>query len=77
MRLEVVNLPADQAGGVEDAVAAVHHVVVERQDHQRRVGHDAAELARIERGERHRLPLSKGVEAGQDVGGVQDLQGGR
>ena len=77
VRLEIVDLPADQPRGVEDAVTAVHHVVVERNHHQRRVGDDAAELARVERGELHRLARAQGAEAGQDIGGGQDLQGGR
>ena len=38
---------------------AVDHVVVERQHHQRGIGHDAAELARVERPVLHRLPDPK------------------
>jgi hypothetical protein len=37
VRVEIVDLPVDDAGGVEDAVAAMHHVVVERNHHQCRV----------------------------------------
>ena len=38
-----------QCGGVEDGVAAVHHVIVERQHHERGVGDDAAEDAGVHR----------------------------
>ena len=69
-------LPVDEPRGVEDAVAAMHHVVVERNHHQRRVGDDAAELAGVERGEGHRLAFAQRAEAGQHVGGGQHLQVG-
>ncbi len=49
MRIEVVDPAVDDAGGVEDAVAAMDHVIVEGNHHQCRVGDDAAELARVER----------------------------
>ena len=49
MCLEIVDPAVDQAGGVEDAVTAMDHVVVERDHHQRRVGDDASELTGIER----------------------------
>ena len=49
MRIEVVDPAVDDAGGVEDAVAAMDHVIVERDHHQRGIGDDAAELARVER----------------------------
>ena len=48
VRFEVVDLAVDQARSVEDPVAAMHHVIVERQHHQGRVGDDAAQLAGIE-----------------------------
>src|SRR5438309_1185028 len=41
--LQVVDLPVLDGRGIEDAVPAVHHVIVERDDHQRGVGHDPAE----------------------------------
>ena len=31
VRLEIVDAPVDEAGRVEDAVTAVHHVIVERE----------------------------------------------
>ena len=77
MRLEIVDPAADEPGRVEDAVATVDHVVVEREHHQRRVGDDAAELTGVERGVCHRLASAKRVEAGEHVGGVQHRQGGR
>ena len=40
MRVEVVDLPIDDPRGVEDAVAAMDHVIVERDHHHRRVGDD-------------------------------------
>ena len=49
MRLEVVNLVRRRCGRIEDAVAAMHDVVVEREHHQRGVGDDALQLAGIER----------------------------
>src|SRR5437879_7979363 len=59
MRLEIVDLAALDSRRVEDAVPAVHHVVVERKDHQRGIRHDPAELARVERPVLHRLPDPK------------------
>src|SRR2546427_6925032 len=56
MRLEVIDLAGLDRRGVEDAVPAVHHVIVERDDHQRGVGHDPAELAGVERPVLDRLP---------------------
>ena len=47
MGFEIVNPAVDQAGRVEDAVSAMHHVIVERNHHQRRFGDDAAQLARV------------------------------
>ena len=55
-------LAVHDGGGVEDPVAAVHHVVVERQDHERGIGHDPAELARVERPVLDGLAASGGAE---------------
>src|SRR5262249_13922520 len=63
--------------GVEDAVAAVHHVVVERDDHQRGVGHDSAELARVERPVLDRLAGPERPELVDYVTGRQHWQSGR
>ena len=76
MRFEIVDAPVHEPGGVEDAVAAMDHVVVERDQHQRRIGDDAAELARIERVELHRLPRPQRAQAAQHVVGVQHPKGG-
>ena len=67
MRFEIVDLPVDDAGGVEDAVAAVHHVIVERNHHQRRIGDDAAKLAGIERRVLDRLLRAQGAQLVEDV----------
>ena len=48
-------------------MAAVHHVIVERDHHQRRIGDDAAELTGIERGVFHRLLRAQGAELFEDV----------
>src|SRR4030095_5937872 len=77
VRLEVVDLAALDRRGVEDAVAAVHHVVVERDDHQRRVGHDPAELARVERPVLDRLPGPERPELLDYLTGRQHWQSGR
>ena len=50
MRIQIVNLAVDDARGVEDAVAAMDHVVVERDHHQGGIGDHPSELAGIERG---------------------------
>jgi hypothetical protein len=65
--LEVVNFPVDESRGVEDAVTAMDHVVVERQHHERGIGDDAAQLARVESEIVYRLPLPHRVEARQHV----------
>ena len=52
---------------VPGSVAAVDHVVVERDDHQRRIGDDATELARVERVELDRLLRAQRAKSGQDV----------
>src|SRR3989442_1661451 len=44
--LEVVDLARLDRRRVEDAVPAVHHMVVEGDDHERGIGHDPPELAR-------------------------------
>src|SRR5262249_20134442 len=62
---------------VEDAVAAVHHVVVERDDHQCGVGHDPAELARVERPVLDRLAGPKRAELLDYLTGRQHWQSGR
>ena len=49
MCLEVVDLAVHEACRIEDAMAAVHHVIVERDYHERRIGYHAAELARVKR----------------------------
>jgi hypothetical protein len=45
--IEIVDFSVDECRGVEDAVAPVDHMVVERNHHQRRIGDDTPELARI------------------------------
>ena len=45
VRFEVVEAPGEALGGVEDAVTAVHQMVVGRHEHQARIGDDAAEHA--------------------------------
>src|SRR5262249_55494419 len=76
VRLEVVDLASLDRRGVEDAVAAVHHVVVERDDHQRGVGHDSAELARVERPVLDRLAGPERPELLDYVTGRQHWQSG-
>lgn len=57
VRVELVEVAVEDHGGVEHAVAAVDHVVVERDGHHRRVQDDAAEHARVHRRERRRRRL--------------------
>jgi hypothetical protein len=49
MRLEVVDLPGDDGGGIENAVAAVDDMIVEGDHHQRWIRDDALQLAGVER----------------------------
>jgi hypothetical protein len=67
MRLEIVDASVDDPGRVEDAVAAMHHVIVERDHHQRGICDDATELARVEGVELNRLPPAELVERGENV----------
>ena len=76
MRVEIVDPAVDDAGGVEDAVAAMDHVIVERNHHQRRIGDDAAELARIERRVLDRLLRPQRAQLLEDVGVGEDLERG-
>src|SRR5687767_11217049 len=47
MGLQLIQHAMRQRRGIEDGMAAVHHMIVERQNHQRRVGDDSAEDARV------------------------------
>jgi hypothetical protein len=76
VRLEIVDPAVDDAGGVEDAVAAVDHVIVERNHHQRRIRHHAAKLAGVERRVLDRLPGAQRLQLIDHVGGRQDAQAG-
>ena len=67
MRFEIVDAAVDEAGRVEDAVTAMHHVIVEGNDHQGRIGDDAPELARVEGGEFDRLSSAKRPQARKHV----------
>jgi len=71
MGFEIVDAAIDQARRVEDAVAPVHHVIVERKNHQRRIGDDATELARVERVESHRLARAQRAQGRQHLVGAQ------
>ena len=62
MGLEVIDPAFDDGGGVEDGVAPMDHVVVEREDHEGGIGDDTPKLARIEGRVLHRLPAPKGPE---------------
>ena len=72
MRVDVVDLPANDRRGVEDAMAPVDDVIVEREHHQRRIGDDPVQLARIEGPEvdwllrAERSQLSDDVFLGED-----------
>src|SRR5262245_914928 len=57
-------------------MAAMHHVIVEREHHQRGIRDDAAELARVEGVVAHRLPRAQRFEPRDDVGCRQDIDGG-
>jgi hypothetical protein len=67
MGLQVVNLAVHQPGRIEDPVAAVHHVIVEGDYHERRIGHDAAELARVEREVFDQLSRAKRPQPGEHI----------
>ena len=67
VRIEIVNPAVDDARGVEDAVAAMDHVIVERNHHQCRIGDDAAELARVERRVLDRLLLAQRAQLCENV----------
>ena len=49
VRVELIEHAMSQRGRVEDGMAAVHHVIVERQHHERGIGDDTAEHAGIHR----------------------------
>ena len=75
VRLEIVNVPGDEAGGVEDAMAAMDHVIVERDHHQGRIGDDAAKLAGVEGSVFDRLTRAQRAQGGKRLIGVE--QGNR
>ena len=49
MRIELIKHPVRQRSGVKDAVTTVHHMIIERQHHERRIVDDAAKDARVHR----------------------------
>jgi len=59
---------------VEDSVAAMHHVVVEWDHHQRGIRHDTAELARVERSEFDWLALTQISQRGKHCRRVEVLR---
>ena len=71
VRVEVVDAPVHQPRRVEDPVPAVDHVIIERDDHQRRIGDDASKLAGVERRVADRLAGPQGLQGSDDVGGGQ------
>ena len=75
MRFEVVDAAGNEGRGIENAVTAMDHVVVERQHHQRRVGDDAAELTRVERVEFDRLTLAHVRSAAMTWSGARTFRG--
>jgi hypothetical protein len=56
-------------------VSTVDDVIVERDDHERRVGHDAFHLARVEREILHWLPRAKRPETFEHVIAGQEGKG--
>ena len=74
--LEVVDPAVHQRGRIEDAVPAMHDVIVEGNHHQCRVGDDAAELAGVEGGVLHRLTGAQVAEPRKRFVGSQDLDAG-
>jgi hypothetical protein len=77
MGLEVVDLPVHDGRGVEDAVAAMHDVIVEGEHHEGGVGHDAAELARVESPVANGLPRPQGAKVLDDLVGLEHARGER
>ena len=74
MRFQIVDLPVNQSGRIEDPMAAVHDVIVERDHHQRGIGDDAPELAGVERGELHGLPSAQRAQVAKDLVGAEHLK---
>ena len=77
MRLEIVDAAVDDTRRIEDAVPAVHHVIVERNHHQCGIGDDAPELAGVEGGELDRLPSAKRAQVREHVIRSEQLEIGR
>ncbi len=50
MGIELVQLTIHNGRGVEDGMTAMHHMVIERQHHQRGIGRDPAQDARVHGG---------------------------
>src|SRR6476646_2919061 len=49
MRIELIKHPMRESCGVEHGMTAVHHMIVEGQNHERGIGDDSTEHARIHR----------------------------
>ncbi len=73
--VEIVDPPADERRRVEDAMAAVNHVVIERQHHQRRVGDNPAKLAGVERLELYRLVSPEAAQGVEHILSCQHAKG--
>ena len=74
MRLEIVDAAVHETRSIEDAMPAVHHVIVERNHHQRGIGDDAPELAGVERGELYGLPSAQRAQVAKDFVGAEHLK---
>jgi hypothetical protein len=68
MGIELVEHAMGECRRVEDGVAPMDHMVVERQNHERRIGDDPADQARIHRKELAGFCLSRIAQTGERIG---------
>jgi hypothetical protein len=72
MRLELVQLAIDDHRCIEYGVTTVYHVVVERQNHTRRVGNNAAQDAGVHGVEIDGLGMDSVLQACTDFSSGKD-----
>src|SRR4029450_1710730 len=73
VRIQLIEHPLGQGGGIEDRVATMNHMIVERQNHQRWIGDNAAKNARIHGVKVNRFGMDNLTEAGDGLVCSEDL----
>ena len=76
MRVELIKHPMRQCGGIEDAVAAMHHMIVEPQHHESRIVNDAAENAGVHCVKVRGLAVNRFVEADSRLFAIENRSAG-